>query len=204
MERNGDRLAIPEPKLEEKIMSVLGIAGSSLLNYLTQDIQGQGSGQQFQQQFQQLGQDLQSGNLSAAQADFTTLQQDNPQVASNNGAQNNSPIAQAFNQLSQDLQSGNISGAQQQYTTIQQDFQSAAQNQGVAHHHHDHGGGGAQSQTGAISQLFNALGSALQTGNLSNAQQIYSSLQQDLQQITQGGGAGATAASATTGLSVNG
>jgi hypothetical protein len=39
---------------------------------------------------------------------------------------------------------------------------------------------------------------------LSNAQQIYSSLQQDLQQITQGGGAGATAASATTGLSVNG
>jgi outer membrane protein assembly factor BamD (BamD/ComL family) len=185
-------------------MSVLGIAGSSLLNYLTQDIQGQGSGQQFQQQFQQLGQDLQSGNLSAAQADFTTLQQDNPQVASNNGAQNNSPIAQAFNQLSQDLQSGNISGAQQQYTTIQQDFQSAAQNQGVAHHHHDHGGGGAQSQTGAISQLFNALGSALQTGNLSNAQQIYSSLQQDLQQITQGGGAGATAASATTGLSVNG
>jgi outer membrane protein assembly factor BamD (BamD/ComL family) len=186
-------------------MSVLGIAGSSLLNYLTQDVQGQGSGQQFQQQFQQLGQDLQSGNLSAAQADFTTLQQDNPQLAPNNGAQNNSPIAQAFNQLSQDLQSGNISGAQQQYTTIQQDFQSAASSQVHGGGHHRHGGGSGQNQTGAISQLFNELGSALQTGNLSNAQQIYSSLQQDLQQITQGGGGGATATATTTsGLSVNG
>jgi outer membrane protein assembly factor BamD (BamD/ComL family) len=202
-------------------MSVLGIAGSSLISYLTQDIQNQGNGNQFKQEFQQLGQDLQSGNLSAAQADFTTLQQDNPGLAQqlSSTSQNASPIAQAFSQLSQDLQSGNISAAQQQYTTIQQDFQNnIAQSQGDSghgHHHHVPGannGSNTQSEAGAITQLFSELGSALQTGNLTNAQQFYSSLQQDLLQITQGGGGGITptvvtggsGTGGTAGLSVNG
>ena len=61
-------------------MSVAGIFSSSLFNYInsssqnkTQGTQGtQGTGQ-FQQEFAQLGQDLQSGNLSTAQADFASL-----------------------------------------------------------------------------------------------------------------------------------
>jgi len=193
-------------------MSVLGIASSSLLSYLTQNQNVQSNKQQFKQEFQQLGQDLQSGNLSAAQSDFATLQQNMPQSASTGTAQSSSPIAQAFSQLSQDLKSGNISGAQQDYSTIQQDFQSQApQSQSAhGHHHHHHGGGesnNTDSSTSAISQLFSELGSALQSGNLSNAQQAYSSLQQDLMQFTQGasGTSGSTSSgsTATSGVSVN-
>ncbi len=190
-------------------MSVLGIAGNSLLNYLTQGLQPSGTGQQFQKEFQQLGQDLQAGNPSAAQSDFASLEKNNlPQLsASGFSTPSNNSLSPEFNQLAEDLQSGNFSQAQQAYTSIQQDFQSnVAPSQGWhshARHNHTGTGGDSQSQSGAISQLFNALGSALQTGNLSNAQQIYSSLQQDLTSLTQGGGAAATVASAS-GLSVNG
>jgi outer membrane protein assembly factor BamD (BamD/ComL family) len=131
--------------------------------------------QQFQQDFRQLGQDLQSGNLSAAQSDFVTLQKDLPQTNSTTStSQNNSPIAQAFSQLSQDLQAGNLSAAQQDYSTIQQDFQSQASSM----HRHHHSGGGEGSQ---LSQLFDQLGQDLQAGNLSNAQSDFTSLQQLLQ-----------------------
>lgn len=171
-------------------MSVSGIS-SSLPNYDTQSTQNQ-----MQQEFQQLGKDLQSGNLSAAQADYATLQQLGPQSNSNSAAQSNSPIAQAFDQLSKDLQSGNLSAAQQDYGQLQQALQSqASQTQG--HHHHHHGGGGGNN---AISQLFDQLGQALQSGNLSTAQQAFNTLQQDLQQGGQSG-TGSSPASAT-GVSV--
>jgi hypothetical protein len=167
---------------EEIAMSVSGISSSNLFDYSTQDVQNKMK--QIQQEFQQLGQDLQSGNLSAAQSDFATLQQLAPQNNSTSSAQSNNPIAQAFSQLSKDLQAGNLSAAQQDYSTIQQDFQNqAAQMHG--HHHHRHGGGG--SGTNAISQLFDQLGQALQSGNLSTAQQVFSSLQQQLQQLSQTG-----------------
>jgi outer membrane protein assembly factor BamD (BamD/ComL family) len=133
--------------------------------------------QQFQQEFQQLGQDLQSGNLSAAQSDFVTLQKDPPHAGSTSTSQSSSPIAQAFSQLSQDLQSGNLAAAQQDYSTIQQVFQSQASQMPHTHHHH-HSGGGGESQ---VSQLFEQLGQDLQVGNLSNAQSDFSSLQQLLQ-----------------------
>lgn len=173
-------------------MSVSGISSSSLFNYSTQDVQSKMK--QIQQEFQQLGQDLQSGNLSAAQSDFATLQQLMPQHNSTSSTQSNNPIAQAFNQLSQDLQSGNLSAAQQDYTTIQQDFQNqAAQMHG---HHHHHGGGGSGSS--AISPLFEQLGQALQSGNLSTAQSVFSSLQQELQQLSQNGEAFSTQKSSQT------
>jgi outer membrane protein assembly factor BamD (BamD/ComL family) len=136
--------------------------------------------QQFQQDFQQLGQDLQSGNTSAAQSDFVTLQNDLQQTSSTSAStststsQSSSPLAQAFNQLAQDLQSGNLSGAQKDYATIQQDFQSQVSQT----HHHHHSSGSQQSQA---SQLFAQLGQDLQSGNLSNAQSDFTSLQQVLQ-----------------------
>jgi outer membrane protein assembly factor BamD (BamD/ComL family) len=148
-------------------MSTSGIT-SSMFNQL----------QQFQQEFQQLGQDLTSGNLSAAQSDFVTLQQDLPQASSTSTAQSNNPIAQAFSQLSQDLQAGNLSAAQQDYSTIQQDFQSQASQM---HHHHHKSGGSQESQ---VSQLLDQLGQDLQSGNLSSAQSTFSSLQQLLQSNT--------------------
>jgi len=158
-------------------MSVAGISSTSFYN--PQSVSNKM--QQVRQEFQQLGQDLQSGNLSAAQADFATLQQLSPQANSTSSSPSTNPIAQEFNQLAQDLQSGNTSAAQQDYTKIQQDFQSEA---GHAHHHH-HGGGSSESS--GISQLLEQLGQELQSGNLSTAQQTYSTLQQDFLQFTQSG-----------------
>jgi hypothetical protein len=80
--------------------------------------------QQFQKEFQQLGKDLQSGNISAAQADFVTLQQNSPQSNATSSSQSSEPIVQAFHQLLEDLQSGNLSAAQQAYGTLQQDLQN--------------------------------------------------------------------------------
>jgi hypothetical protein len=172
--------------------------------------------QQFQSEFSQLGQDLQSGNISAAQSDLTALLQYAPQSASTASStagtsSSTNTISQEFNQLSQDLQSNNLAAAQQDYSTIQQDFQNqSAQSQSVQghHHHHHHEGGGSDSSSSAISQLFNELGSALQSGNLSNAQQAYSSLQQDLLQFTGNSGLSSSATSPTSSssgsLSVNG
>jgi hypothetical protein len=169
-------------------MSVSGIS-SNLFDSSSPSVQNEV--QQFQKEFQQLGEDLQSGNLSAAQSDFVTLQQLGPQstTGSASTAQSTSPIAQAFNQLAQDLQSGNISGAQQAFKTIQQDFQSQLSQNETSHavtHHHHHGGSG--SADNSIAQLFSQLGQALQTGNLTGAQTAYNSLAQDFQQLSQGTG----------------
>jgi outer membrane protein assembly factor BamD (BamD/ComL family) len=174
-------------------MLVSGISSSNLFDSINQTTQN--NMQQFRKEFQQFGQDLQSGNLSAAQSDFLTLQQLGPQ--------SNSPIAQAFNQLAQDLQSGNISGAQQDFANIQQAFQNQA-SQSRGHHHHHHGGG--DSGGSAISQLFDQLGQALQSGNLSSAQQAYNSLVQDFQQLGQRAGeasAQPSSSSSSTGVSVS-
>ena len=181
-------------------MSVAGIFSSSLSAYNTQSIQSRM--QQFQQEFQQLGQDLQSGNLSAAQSDFATLRQSGPQANSTASAQSTDPIVQAFNKLSQDLQSGNTTAAQQDYATIQQDFQNQGQSQGAHFHHHHHHGDG--SQQNSISQMFQQLGQDLQSGQLSAAQQAYGSLQQDLQQFAETNGVFATqGTSSTSGSSVS-
>ena len=177
-------------------MSVSGIFSSSLFSYNTQSVHN--NRQQIQQEFQQLGQDLQSGNLSAAQSDFATLQQFQPRTNSTSSSQSNNPIAQAFSQLSQDLKSGNLSAAKQDYTKIQQDLQNQA-TQGHPHHHHGGGGSGAS----AISQLFDQLGQALQSGNVSTAQQAYNSLLQDFQQFAQNNGLQAPASPVSSSNSVS-
>ncbi len=159
-------------------MSVSGISSSNLFNYSNQNIQN--NQQQFQQEFQQLGQDLQNGNVSAAQQDFATLQQLGPQASSTLSTQTSNPMVQALNQLRKDLQSGNVSAAQKDYTNLKQDFQNAAHTR--AHHHHQpHSADGSE-----ISQLFDQLGQALQSGNVSSAQTAYSSMVQDLPQLAQG------------------
>lgn len=135
--------------------------------------------QQIRQEFQRFGQDLQAGNLSAAQADFADLQQLGPQSGS---ASSTSPVTQEFNQLAQDLKSGNLSAAQQDFTQLQQDFQSQGSR---VHHHHHHDGSGPANQ---VNQLFQQLGQELQAGNLSTAQKSYATLQQDVPFLSQPSG----------------
>ncbi len=169
-------------------MSVSGITSTSFFDSTQQSVQS--NRQKFQKEFQQLGQDLQSGNMSAAQSDFASLQQLGPQSSSTSSTQSTSPIATELTQLSKDLQSGNVTAAQQDYTTLQQDFQSHAAQSG-GHHHHT---GGGSSDSNPISQLLSQLGQALQTGNLSAAQQAYASMQQSLQQFDPSSTASSTTA----------
>jgi outer membrane protein assembly factor BamD (BamD/ComL family) len=157
-------------------MSVSGIFNGNFTYSNTQSAEN--TSQQIQPDFEQLGQALESGNLSAAQEDFATLEQLLPENNSTAAAASNHPMAQAFNRLSQDLKSGNLSAAQQAYANIQQDFQSQAP-QKEGHHHHTHPGGSE------FSQLFSQLGQALTSGNLSAAQQAFATLQQDFGQWNQ-------------------
>jgi outer membrane protein assembly factor BamD (BamD/ComL family) len=202
-------------------MSVTGIA-SSLLSILSGSRHQQSPMQQIRSEFQQLGQDLQSGNLTQAQSDFTTLSKNLSSVFQNSGvttdttttaAAGTNPVIQAFNQLGQDLQSGNLQAAQQDFTTIQQDAQqqlNATQVQGHPHHHHhaerSENSSSSSQQTNPVLQAFNQLSQSLQSGNLQSAQQAFSVLQSDLQQIggftTQSGGATSAAAPAASSLNV--
>jgi hypothetical protein len=174
-------------------MSVLASANSIFSQF--DSLAAHSKSQQLKQGFQQLGQDLQSGNLSQAQGDFASLQQffpggqQSPSVTSAVSTQSSKPLAAAVSQLAQALKSGNLSAAQSDITAVQQDVQHDAQQVGQqqganqAHHHHHHGGGSSQSssQQDPISTLIGQLGQALQSGNVSGAQQAYASLQQDFQ-----------------------
>ena len=168
-------------------MSVAGIGSSNPFDYTNLKLQNRS---QMQQEFQQLGKDLSSGNLSAAQADFAAITQPAPAGSS---LKTNS-MSQEFSQLGQDLRSGNLSSAQQDYSTIQQSMQQHAAH---GHHHHHSGGGSGDDGENAISQLFGEVGQDLQSGNLSQAQQAYTSLEQEWQAYAQNGATGSSAGSSS-------
>jgi len=137
-------------------MSVAGISSSSFFNYEVENVQSNkqqvqqesaaqsdyntlqpalpqtssASGTQntstVPQAFQQLETDLESGNLSAAQQDYTTIQQDVQNRTEHHhhhgGGGQQGEITQLFDQLGQALQSGNLSTAQELFTNLQQAF----------------------------------------------------------------------------------
>src|SRR6266481_145649 len=179
-------------------MGILGMA-STILGQISSVTTPNPHKQQVKQGFQLLGQDLQSGNLSQAQNDFASLQQLLPggpqssQLTPVSSAQSSNPLATAVSQLAQDLKSGNLTAAQSDFATVQQNLQQAGPQAGAAHGHHHHhhqsdgdsgqSSGQSSGQPNPISTLFGQLGHDLQSGNLSAAQQAYSSLQQDFQQF---------------------
>lgn len=174
-------------------MSIIGILSSNLFSagavhnpQNTQSAQNIPSTfQQITAEFQQLGQDLQTGNLTQAQQDFTTLSQSLPSASQTSS----NPVLQALTQLGKDLQAGNLQAAQQDYTTVEQDAQQIASQVGGHHGHHRHRAESSQSssstsqQANPIAQAFSALAQDLQAGNLSGAQSAFAALQNDLQQI---------------------
>ncbi len=106
------------------------------------------------QAFNQLASDLQSGNLAAAQKDYSTLQQDlqsqsgvghhlhnHHRIRAGGSGDSNSqnPLLQDLNQLGQSLTSSDLTGAQQAYAALQQQLQQFAL------------GGGALSTESAVS-----------------------------------------------------
>jgi hypothetical protein len=186
-------------------MSVTGVASSSFYSGLT-SAGVQSKFQQIQREFKQLGQDLQSGNLTQAQSDFATLQQNLPNQGRSTAnttstTQGTNTFAQTVAQLGQDLQSGNLTAAQSDFATLQQDVQpQQGTNQAPRHHHHHHAQSSDSSQQSGqngIASLFSQLGQELQTGNVTQAQQTYSTLQQDFQQFAANNGFGATTGTGT-------
>ena len=189
-------------------MSVSGILGSLFGAGSSTPVQNKF--QQIKQDFQQLGQDLQSGNLSQAQSDFSSLQQllpSQPQTtatATQAASQSSNPISQAISQLAQDLKSGNLTAAQSDFSTLQKDVQQQ-EGAGSRHHHRVHEDNSSNQQS-AISSLFASLGQSLQSGNITAAQQTYSTLQQDFLQFSSGAtssGANVSSTSANSGLNVS-
>src|SRR5271168_3709714 len=88
------------------------------------------------QAFTALAQDLQNGNISGAQQDYATIQQDFQQQQQGSsqvhhhhhhhgggGGQQGSQVSQALNSLSSALQAGNLSSAQTAFAALQQDLE---------------------------------------------------------------------------------
>jgi hypothetical protein len=189
-------------------MSVSGISASSFFAGLNSPTV-QNKFQKIQKGFQQLGQDLQSGNLSRAQNDVSSLQQLLPSQQQNaatvplSTTPSSSPVSQTFAQLAQDLKTGNLSAAQSDFATLQQDLKQGGTVTGHRHHHmHSENSQSAAQQTGPAT-LFGDLSQELQTGNLTAAQQTYSALQQDFLQFTGGNGSPSGSSNSASGLSVS-
>ena len=115
-------------------MSIAGIPSNLLLNSLSPR---QTSLQQFRDEFQQLGQDLQAGNLKAAQDDYAQLQKTQEQRnSSTSQSSTTSSVSQLFDQLGKDLASNNVSSAQDDFNDIMKAIQSRSGSR--VHHHHHH------------------------------------------------------------------
>jgi hypothetical protein len=110
-------------------MSITGIPSSTFNQYPLD-----AASKLFQRDFKQIGQDLESGNLSAAKQGFSILQKDlqtqggcTPRGVYNNhilraGAgdlTNQNSLLQELDHLSQTLDSGSLSAAQQAYAALQ-------------------------------------------------------------------------------------
>ena len=153
----------------------MSIAGISSSTNLYQDPTSQI--QSVRADFSGLTTSLASGDLTAAQTAFTTLIQD-----LGSGAQSGQQTG-AASQLRTDLtavgtalDSGNLSDAQKAFATLMQHLQAG----GVHHHHRHHRGGSAQNTTGTVSADLTALGTALNSGDLTTAQKAFATLMQDI------------------------
>ena len=173
-------------------MSISSISASTN-TYQAYQTSRQSKSAQFQQDFQDLTSALQSSDLTGAQKAITDLQQLMPDSSASNQTPNAFPTD--LNAVGQALQSGNVSDAQVDFAKLQQDVQSA---QGHHHHHHrqdnvsastqstagiqtDNGQGG--SSQNPLSTDLNAVAQALQSGNLSDAQDAFAKLQQDMMSV---------------------
>jgi outer membrane protein assembly factor BamD (BamD/ComL family) len=152
----------------------------SAYNNLQQLIQaGQGpssSSSAFQTDFATLGQDLQTGNLAQAQSEFSQLQSDS-QAQTQNPVQQ---VQQDYSELASALQTGDLTGAQSAFVALQQALQSQTGQSSAATSN-------STNSNDPIANDLNALGQALSSGNLTQAQSAFSTLQTDIQAAQQSG-----------------
>ena len=153
----------------------------------------------IQSDFASLGQALQSGDLSEAQSAFGQLQSDLKTATqsaqtplqgedqyvgstSQQGLSVAQQVQQDYAQLASSLQSGDLAGAQSAFANLQQ----ALQSQGTSTPQSTtESGTSSSSGSDTIANDFSALGQALSSGNLSQAQSAFSQLQTDIQSTQQ-------------------
>jgi DNA-binding FadR family transcriptional regulator len=153
----------------------------------------------IQSDFASLGQALQSGDLSEAQSAFGQLQSDLKTATqsaqtplqgedqyvgstSQQGLSVAQQVQQDYAQLASSLQSGDLAGAQSAFANLQQ----ALQSQGTSTTQSTtESGTSSSSGSDTIANDFSALGQALSSGNLSQAQSAFSQLQTDIQSTQQ-------------------
>lgn len=160
---------------------------------------------QGKQDFNQLLGALQSGDVQGAQQAYAAMQQLLPGIQAatqaSAGAAGNA-VTTDFSALGTALSSGSLSGAQDAVTKLQQDVQTYRQGNnkfGSLEHAEDiyksmqqstTSGASANGSGASLNADMTALGQALQSGNISSAQDAYAKLQQDLQSTQQGQGVG--------------
>jgi hypothetical protein len=140
--------------------------------------------QQMRTDFSTLQASLSSGNLSTAQQAYVTLTQDLQNTQQTQGGQQvggTSQLSKDLAAVGSALQSGDLTSAQSAFATLTQDLQSAQQIQagqqthkGHGHHHHHHG------SSSQVTTDLAAVGSALQSGDLTSAQSAFATLLKDL------------------------
>lgn len=155
----------------------------------------------IQSDFSQLGQALQSGDLSQATSAFSQLKTDvqasNPSGTGTTTAstgpedqytpstsQTSSPaqqVRQDYAQLAGALQSGNLTNAQSAYASLAQELQT----QDASSSNTTTTGSASSTSEDPISTDFSALGQALSSGNLTQAQGAFSQLQGDVKTAEQ-------------------
>ena len=142
--------------------------------------------QQIKKDFSALQTSLSSDNVTDAQSAYATLMKDLQSVQQTQGGDQTAGSSQVSKDLAAvgaALQSGDISTAQSAFTTLTQDLQKAQQTQDgqqqvyKGHHHH---GDGSQSTDSTVADDLTAVGSALQSGDISTAQSAFATLLQDL------------------------
>ena len=150
-------------------------------------------------EFQRVSSDLTTGDLTKAQTDFVALSES---LAA--GQQSSGLGAQAFSTLGQSLQSGDLTCAQQAYAKTWPG--GVAPNALLNPLRHQPPHPLTTNSGNAILNDLVQLGKSLQAGSLTAAQQAFTILQQDWQQLgTSGsstGSSGTTAAAAKVNLSV--
>jgi len=152
-------------------MSIAGIAGTAF----AQLANVQRNYQKVQTEFKQLGQDLQAGNLTQAQADFVILSQ-----------------SLASNQQTGAVNSAGTSSVSPPTVVGPNAVNRSTQTQsGSASHHRIH-----------FRQALTQLGQALQEGNLAAAQQAFTTMEQIWQKFG-GSVTSSTAGTQPTPLNVN-
>jgi hypothetical protein len=135
-------------------MSTAAVSSSSLFEQLQSYFQSR------QSDLQQLGQDLQNGDLTDAQQEYSALQtlgQSGP--FANGDVFRSSGSEQDFNAIGQALQSGNVSEAQQAFAQLESNFHSGGANASGAN------SGTSASQSGGPEVVINL-------GNLTPGEQI--------------------------------